>query len=544
MTNALFTVPKPANEPIYNYGPGSKEKKELKAKLRELKSKKLDIPLIIGGREIRTGQRAECIIPHEKGHILAEYHKAGEKEVELAVKESLLAWKEWSVLPWEERASVFLKAAELLAGPWRQTLNAATMLCQSKTINQAEIDAACELIDFFRFNVSYMTRIYSEQPYSAKGMWNRLDYRALEGFILAVTPFNFTSIAGNLPGSPAIMANTVIWKPASTAVYSGYFLMKLFKAAGLPDGVINFLPGTGSEIGPMILNNPELAGIHFTGSTSTFQQMWKSVGTNIKRYNNYPRIVGETGGKDFIFVHPSFNDVDALVTGIVRGAFEYQGQKCSAASRAYIPTSLWPAVKEKLLDAVSTIQFGNVEDFRNFGGAVIDQTAFDKIKGYIEYAKKSSELTLLAGGTYDDTEGFFISPTVVKTDNPKSRLMEEEIFGPFITIYIYDDGKYEETLQLCNETSPYALTGCIWSLDRKAIMKAYEIMRHAAGNFYINDKPTAAVVGAQPFGGARSSGTNDKAGSLLNLQRWTSLQTIKETFDPPRDYQYPFMEEE
>ena len=544
MTNALFKVPEPANEPIYNYGPGSKEKKELKAKLRELKNRKLDIPLIIGGREIRTGNKAECIIPHEKGHILAEYHKATEKEVGLAVKESLLAWKEWSVLPWEERASVFLKAAELLAGSWRQTLNAATMLCQSKTVNQAEIDAACELIDFFRFNVFYMARIYSEQPYSAKGMWNRLDYRALEGFILAVTPFNFTSIAGNLPGSPAIMANTVIWKPASTAVYSGYFLMKLFKAAGLPDGVINFLPGTGSEIGPMILNSPELAGIHFTGSTSTFQQMWKSVGTNITRYNNYPRIVGETGGKDFIFVHPSFNDVDALVTGIVRGAFEYQGQKCSAASRAYIPTSLWPAVKETLLDAVSTIRFGNVEDFRNFGAAVIDQTAFDKIKDYIEYAKKSSELTLLAGGTYDDTEGFFISPTVVKTDNPKSRLMEEEIFGPFITIYIYDDGQYEETLRLCNETSPYALTGCIWSLDRKAIMKAYKIMRYAAGNFYINDKPTAAVVGAQPFGGARSSGTNDKAGSLLNLQRWTSVQTIKETLDPPRDYHYPFMDEE
>lgn len=544
MSNALIKTPEPANEPVLTYGPGSKEKKELKAKLRELKSGKLDIPLIIGGKEIRTGKTAECIIPHEKKHILAQYHKATEKEVKLAIGEALSAWKEWSALPWEERASVFLKAAELLAGTWRSTLNGATMLCQSKTVHQAEIDAACELIDFFRFNVFYMTRIYSEQPYSARGMWNRIDYRALEGFILAVTPFNFTSIAGNLPGSPAIMANTVIWKPASTAVYSGYFLMKLFEAAGLPDGVINFLPGSGDEIGPMILKSPDLAGVHFTGSTSTFQQMWKIVGTNIADYKNYPRIVGETGGKDFVFVHPSFDDVNALVAGIVRGAFEYQGQKCSAASRAYIPRSLWPAVRERLLEAVSTVKFGNVEDFRNFGAAVIDQAAFDKIKDYIEYAKKSDELTILAGGTYDDTEGFFISPTVVKTDNPKSRLMAEEIFGPLITIYIYEDGKYEETLRLCNETSPYALTGCIWSLDRKAIMKAYEIMRYAAGNFYINDKPTAAVVGEQPFGGSRLSGTNDKAGSLLNLLRWTSVQTIKETFDPPRDYRYPFMKEE
>lgn len=544
MSNALFTVPLPTNETVLSYTPGSEEKILLKNKVRELKGTQLEIPLIIGGKEIRTGNTGNCIIPHNKKHILATYHKASVNEACLAVEAAQDAREEWSTLPWEARASVFLKAAELLSGPWRPTLNAATMLCQSKTVLQAEIDAACELIDFFRFNVFYMAQIYAQQPHSAKGMWNRVDYRPLEGFVLAVTPFNFTSIAGNLPCSPALMANTVVWKPASTAVYSGYFLMKLLQAAGLPDGVINFLPGSGEELGPQLLTDPNLAGVHFTGSTATFRQMWKTIGANIEQYNNYPRIVGETGGKDFIFVHPSFDDLEALSCGIIRGAFEYQGQKCSAASRAYIPSSLWPSLKTKLLDAVTTITFGDTNDFRHFGGALIDQKAFKKVSDYLDYARKSKDMDILIGGTYDDTQGFFVSPTVVLTDDPKSRLMEEEIFGPVITIYVYEDEKYEKTLQLCNETSPYALTGCIWALDRAAILKAYEIMRHAAGNFYINDKPTAAVVGEQPFGGSRASGTNDKAGSHLNLLRWTSVQTIKETFALPRNHTYPFMTEE
>jgi 1-pyrroline-5-carboxylate dehydrogenase len=544
MSNALFTVPLPTNEPILTYAPNSSEKIEIKNKLKELKGKQLDIPLIIGGKEIRTDNTATCIIPHNKKHILATYHKATAEDARLAVEAALEARHEWNALPWESRATLFLTVAELLSGPWRSTLNAATMLCQSKTIHQAEIDSACELIDFFRFNVFYMAQIYAQQPHSAKGMWNRVDYRPLEGFVLAVTPFNFTSIAGNLPCSPALMGNTVVWKPASTAVYSGYFLMKLLQAAGLPDGVINFLPGAGEEIGSQLLTDPALAGVHFTGSTATFQGMWKTIGTNIEHYHSYPRIVGETGGKDFIFVHSSFDDIEALCCGIVRGAFEYQGQKCSAASRAYIPASLWPALKARLLEIVPAITYGDTDDFRHFGGSLIDQNAFDKVRDYLDYAQKSADMDVLIGGDCDDAKGFFVSPTVVQTENPKSRLMEEEIFGPVITVYVYEDEKYEETLQLCNETSPYALTGCIWARNRAAIVKACEIMRHAAGNFYINDKPTAAVVGEQPFGGSRASGTNDKAGSRLNLLRWTSVQTIKETFIPPRDPAYPFMAEE
>ena len=543
MSNGIFKVPEPSNEPIKSYAPGSAEKIEIKAKLKELKNKEIEIPLIIGGKEVKTGMMGQCIIPHNKEHVLARYHMASEKEVQMAIEASSEAWKEWSIMPWEERASVFLKAAELLAGSWRSVINAATMLSQSKTVYQAEIDAACELIDFFRFNALYMTQIYADQPYSPKGLWNRVEYRPLEGFIFAVTPFNFTSIAGNLPASPALMGNTVVWKPASTAVYSGYFLMKLFQAAGLPDGVINFIPGSGKAVGPMVLKHPDLSGVHFTGSTGVFQDMWKTIGGNIADYKSYPRIVGETGGKDFIFVHPSFKDLDAITTGIVRGAFEYQGQKCSAASRAYIPKSHWGTLKKKLQAMTAEVTMGDVEDFTNFMGAVIDQSAFNNHKEYIDFAKKSDEYELICGGDYDDSKGYFVSPTIFKTTNPSAKLMQEEMFGPIMTIYVYDDDDYEETLSICDKTSPYALTGCIWALDRSAVRTAFRLMKHAAGNFYINDKPTAAVVGQQPFGGARASGTNDKAGSFLNLIRWTSCQTIKETLEPPTNFEYPFMGE-
>jgi len=542
MANAIFKVPTPINEPILTYAPGSKERAELKAKLKSLQEQEIEVPLIIGGKEVKTGNFGEMRVPHNHSKVLGMYHKAGKEEVQLAVEAALDARKLWAEMPWEQRVAIFLKAAELLSGPWRATLNAATMLGQSKVAHQAEIDAACELIDFWRFNSYYMAQLMSEQPYSPKGMWNRVEYRALEGFVFAVTPFNFTSIAGNLPTAPALVGNVVLWKPASSAVYSAYQLMLLWKEAGLPDGVINFIPGSGGSVGNPVMLNPNLAGIHFTGSTATFQNMWKTVGDNIKNYKYYPRIVGETGGKDFIFAHKDA-DVDALVIAAIRGAFEYQGQKCSAASRMYIPSSRWSEFKEKYVTEVSKIKLGDVEDFTNFMSSVIDKGAFESITEYIKFAKDSDEAEIITGGNFDNSKGYFIEPTTIVTTNPKFKTMEEEIFGPVLTIYVYEDDKFEETVDLCNETSPYALTGAIWSQDRNALNFMEQKLRNAAGNFYINDKPTAAVVGQQPFGGGRASGTNDKAGSAMNLLRWMSARTLKETFNPPKSWTYPFMEE-
>ena len=544
MSDGIFKIEKPQNEVVLSYAPGSKEKIELKAKLKELKEQEIEIPLIIGGKEVRTGDLGDCVLPHQHNKKIGVYHKAGEKEVLMAIEAAREAYKEWSQMPWEHRASIFMRAAELLSKSWRSTLNAACMHCQSKTVFQAEIDSACELIDFFRFNTYYMRKIYEDQPDSVMPAYNRLEYRPLEGFIFAVTPFNFASIAGNLPSSPAMMGNVVLWKPASSAVYTAYWIMKLFQEAGLPDGVINFIPGPGGKLGNIILKHPELAGIHFTGSTNTFQTMWRVVGENIRNYNSYPRIVGETGGKDFIVVHPGA-DKKAALTAIIRGAFEYQGQKCSAASRVYIPKSWWESsFKDELIQTTEGLKMGSPEDFTNFMTAVIDKPAFDSIVSYIEYAKSSNEAEIVVGGQYDDSEGYFIRPTIILTSNPKFKTMVEEIFGPVVTIYVYDDNKYEETLHLCNETSPYGLTGAVFANDRKAIILAEKILRHAAGNFYINDKPTGAVVGQQPFGGSRASGTNDKAGSYLNLIRWTTPRAIKENLHPPKDYRYPFMDEE
>jgi len=542
MSNAYFKVPLPTNEPVKAYKPGSPEREELKKKINELKSKQIEIPLIIGGEEIRTGNTEEIRIPHNHSHILGVYHKAGKKEVEMAIEAALEARKEWSLMPWEHRVSVFLKMAELLAGPWRATLNAATMLGQSKTVHQAEIDSAAELIDFYRFNSYYFARLMEDQPFSSAGVWNRMEYRPLEGFIFAVTPFNFTSIAGNLPTAPVLVGNVSLWKPASSAVYSAYWLMKLFEEAGMPKGVINFVPGSGGQVGTPAMTNPNLAGIHFTGSTEVFQNMWKLISDNLKNMKYYPRIVGETGGKDFIFAHNSA-DVDALVVAALRGAFEYQGQKCSAASRMYIPKSIWKEFKEKYVSEVSKIKMGDVEDFTNFMGAVIDKGAFETITGYIKFAKASDEAEIITGGNFDDSKGYFIEPTTIVTTNPKFKTMQEEIFGPVLTIYVYDDNKLDETLTLCDETSPYGLTGAIFAQDRKVIVKMSDALRNAAGNFYINDKPTGAIVGQQPFGGGRASGTNDKAGSAMNLMRWMTARTIKETFDPPKDWRYPFMSE-
>lgn len=538
--NGRLNVPSPVNEPVLNYGPGSPERQELKNTLKKLKSEHIEILLEIGGKPVGTGKFADCRMPHNHGHGLGRFHKAGKKEAVLAIAAASKAAKDWAAMPWPARASIFLKAAELLAGPWRQILNAATMLCQSKTAYQAEIDSACELIDFFRFNAYFAERIYAEQPYSPRGQWNYAQYRPLEGFVFAVTPFNFTSIAGNLPTAPALMGNTVLWKPASSAVYTAHFIMQLLKAAGLPDGVINMVAGSGAEVGDPILASPHLAGIHFTGSTAVFQKMWQSVGANIKNYRTYPRLVGETGGKDFIVAHASA-DVEALAVAIARGAFEYQGQKCSAASRAYIPISLWKKLESKLGDLIAQIKMGDIEDFSNFMGAVIDEAAFSGIKGYIDHARKSRDAKILCGGNCDNKEGYFIEPTVIVAKDPLFKTMQEEIFGPVITIYAYPDNRYEETLKFCDQTSPYALTGAVFSQDRKAILAAMETLTHAAGNFYINDKPTGAVVGQQPFGGSRASGTNDKAGSFLNLVRWTSMRAIKENFVPPRDFRYPFM---
>jgi 1-pyrroline-5-carboxylate dehydrogenase len=543
MPNGIVPVPKPINEPIASFKPGSPEKASLKARMREMLADEVEIPLVIGGKEVRTGKLAKSVCPHDHRKVLGTYHKAGQAEVEQAIAAAAEAWKSWSEMPWEHRAAVMLKAADLLAGPWRDTLNAACMLNQSKTAFQAEIDAACELIDFLRFNPYYMRFIYEQQPESMIGHWDYVEYRALEGFIFAVTPFNFASIAGNLPTSPAMMGNTVLWKPASSAVFTGYWLMKLFDAAGFPPGVINFVPGSGGQVGNPVMASPSLAGVHFTGSTPVFQGMWRSVGENIASYKTYPRIVGETGGKDFVFAHPSA-DTAALATALVRGAFEYQGQKCSAASRAYIPSSLWPAVKENMLGQISEIRMGDPLDFSNFMNAVIDAGAFADITGYIQYAKDSNDAEILIGGEWDDSTGYFIQPTVVLTTDPHFKLMEEEIFGPVLTIYVYDDKDLDEALELCDTTSIYALTGAIFSDDRHEAVRMASALRHAAGNFYINDKPTGAVVGQQPFGGSRASGTNDKAGSYLNLIRWTSQRTIKENFVPPTHFAYPFMAEE
>ena len=542
MTNGIFQVPPPKNEPILQFGPGSKEKKELKATLNKMMKEQIEIPVIIGGKEVQTGNMADCRCPHDHGHLLGQYHKAGEKEIDMAIQAALEARKEWAAMPWDARASIFLKAADLLAGSFRATVNAANMLNASKTVYQAEIDSACELIDFYRYNPYYMQEIYKQQPQSSAGCWNYVEQRPLEGFVFAVTPFNFASIAGNLPTSPAMMGNVVLWKPASSTVYIAYYIMELLKAAGLPDGVINMVPGPGGSVGNPVMASPYFSGVHFTGSTPVFQGMWKKIGENIANYKTYPRIVGETGGKDFVFAHNSA-DLMELAVALVRGAFEYQGQKCSAASRAYIPESIWPDLKKILMELIGDIKMGDPQDFTNFMCAVIDKPAYTTITEYIDYAKNSSEAEFITGGKYDDSKGYFIEPTVIVTTNPKFKTMEEEIFGPVLTVYIYPDTEYEKALHLCDETSSYALTGAVFAQDRKAALLANDILRNAAGNFYINDKPTGAVVGQQPFGGARASGTNDKAGSMINLQRWVSPRTIKENFVPPRNYRYPHMDE-
>ena len=544
MKNAKTIVPKPLNEPILSYAPGTEERTALKKRIKELKSQKIEVPLIIGGKEIKTGNLGEMRIPHDHQHLLGHYHMAGPKEIEMAINSAMEAWDSWSKMPWESRAAIFKKMASILQRHDDQTLNAATMLGQSKNAFQAEIDASCEMIDFLNFNCWYAQELYSQQPtYSPDGIWNRLEHRPLEGFIFAVTPFNFTSIAGNLPAAPALMGNVSIWKPASSAVYSSYFMMKLFLEAGVPEGVINFVPGSGKDIGPTIMKNQNLAGVHFTGSTNVFQGMWKTIGENINNYKSYPRIVGETGGKDFCIAHESAN-LEELSTAMVRGAFEYQGQKCSALSRAYIPTSIWPDLSKSYLKKVNEIKVGDVENFSNFMNAVIDKPAFDSITSYIENARNDVDAEIITGGDYDESVGYFIQPTTILTNDPKYTTMCEEIFGPVLTVYLYDPKKWEETLHLVNTTSPYALTGCVWGKDSEAINFATEKLTHAAGNFYINDKPTGAVVGQQPFGGSRASGTNDKAGSIFNLIRWVSMRTIKETFDPPKDFEYPFMNEE
>ena len=542
MANGIFRVPTPVNEPIRAYAPGSPEKVSLKKKLNEFLGQEIEIPLIIGGKELRTGNTAKAVCPFDHKHVLATYHQAGQKEVDQAIKASQEAWREWSEMPWEARAAIFLKAADLLAGPYRDILNAATMLNQGKTAHQAEIDSACELIDFYRYNPHYMQFVYEQQPGNSPQTWNYVEYRPLEGFVFAVTPFNFTSIAGNLPTAPAMMGNVVLWKPASSAVYSGYWIMKLLQEAGLPDGVINFLPGRGGAVGDPVMASPHLAGIHFTGSTAVFRDMWKTVANNLGSYKGYPRIVGETGGKDFIFAHPSAN-VPALVTAMVRGAFEYQGQKCSAASRAFIPKSLWKSVREQLVAQLKEIKMGSPLDFRNFVSAVIDKGAFKTITEYIDYAA-ANKGELIAGGKYDGSKGYFIEPTVIRTEDPQFRLMCEEIFGPVLTVYVYDDKKMDKALDDLDTASPYALTGAVFAQDRQAIVEIAKRLRHSAGNFYINDKPTGAVVGQQPFGGGRASGTNDKAGSYLNLVRWVSMRAIKESFVPPTHFAYPFLGEE
>src|SRR5216683_2079727 len=541
--NAIPRIPTPVNEPILSYAPGTVERAELKRALKEMSGQPIEIPLVIGGREVRTGRTVSVAMPHCHRHVLATVHQAGATEIDAAIAAAREAWRDWSAWPFERRAAVFLKAADLLATRLRAGVNGATMLGQSKTAHQAEIDAACELIDFWRFNVHYAERILAEQPLSAPGAWNQLDYRPLEGFVYAITPFNFTSIGGNLPTAPAIMGCTVVWKPAATAVYSNYLVFRVLQEAGLPPGVVNFVPGPATLISERLLGDRHLGGIHFTGSTEVFQTLWKQVATNLTGYADYPRLVGETGGKDFILAHASA-DVDALATGIVRGAFEYQGQKCSAASRGYVPDSLWPKLRERVLGLLEHVRVGDPADFSNFMGAVIDRKAFDKIKQYIDRAKTDAKVKVVFGGDCDDREGYFVQPTVIQVDDPGYRTMSEEIFGPVLSLYVYSESKWKDTLALVDRTSPYALTGGVFAQDRAALAEADTALRYAAGNFYMNDKPTGAVVGQQPFGGARASGTNDKAGSLINLLRWASPRTVKETFAPPRDFTYPFMAEQ
>jgi 1-pyrroline-5-carboxylate dehydrogenase len=539
-SHALFRPPPARNEPARDYAPGSPERAALQLRLEQMRGERIEIPAVIGGEDVSTGETKPAVMPHDKEHVLADVHQAGPEQVERAINVAAAAWEDWSRWPWEDRAAVFLRAAELLSGPWRDTMNAATMLGQSKTAHQAEIDAACELTDFLRFNVEYMTRIYSEQPLSSPGVWNRMEYRPLEGFVFAVSPFNFTAIAGNLTSSAALMGNVVLWKPASTAMLSAYYLMRIWQEAGLPDGVINMLPGSGAVIGDAALASRDLAGIHFTGSTPVFNGMWKTVGENAGRYRNYPRIVGETGGKDFIVAHPSA-EVDRVAAAIVRGSFEYQGQKCSAASRVYAPANLWPALRERLAEEVATIKVGDVSDFGNFMGAVIDSSSFATQREAIEEARTHSDTEVVVGGGYDDSRGYFVEPTVIETRDPQFRLLREELFGPVVTTYVYDEADWDDTLGLIDTSSPYGLTGAVFAEDRAAIQEAKDRLRYAAGNFYVNDKPTGAVVGQQPFGGSRASGTNDKAGSMWNLIRWVSPRAIKETFIPPSDYRYPFL---
>lgn len=539
MNNGIPHIPEPVNEPVFQYAPGSPERASLKARLSEIKNDSVEIPAIIGGEEIFSSDIKDVRTPHNHDLLLGRAHMCGSPEVERAIGVALEARNDWSRMHWTDRAAIFLRAAELLSGPWRDTANATTMLGQSKNAYQAEIDAACELIDFFRFNAMYMQQIYDDQPISSKGVWNRLEYRALEGFVFAVTPFNFSSIQGNLPTAPALMGNVVIWKPASSSLYSAYFTYKLLEAAGLPPGVINMVPGRGAAVGDPVFASPHFSGLHFTGSTSTFQYMWKTIGENIADYRTYPRIVGETGGKDFIVAHASA-EPRQVATAIVRGAFEYQGQKCSAASRVYLPKSQWPAIRKEMESQLDDVKMGDVEDFSNFMNAVIDRPAYESITEYIKHAKSAEAVEVFYGGSFSDEKGFFIEPTVLLTSDPHYRTMCEEIFGPVVTVFVYDDNRFEETLNLVNETSPYALTGAIFSNDRAIVRRATESLMDSAGNFYINDKPTGAVVGQQPFGGARASGTNDKAGSYLNLIRWVSARSIKENLNPPNHFAYPF----
>jgi 1-pyrroline-5-carboxylate dehydrogenase len=535
----LSRPPAATNEPVLSYAPGTPERAALQARLKEIASERIRIPLVIGGKDVYTDETFPTVMPHDRDHVLADVSKGGPEHVAQAIAAARAAWHDWSRTPWEERAAVFLRAAELLSGPWRSTVNAATMLNQSKTAHQAEIDAVAELCDFWRFNVEYMLRIYAEQPVSSPGVWNRMEYRALEGFVFAVSPFNFTSIGGNLSSAPALMGNTVVWKPAQTSSLSAYYLMRLVQAAGLPDGVVNLVYGQGSVIGAAALASPDLAGVHFTGSTEVFQGMWRAVGERIDRYRSYPRLVGETGGKDFILAHPSA-DPAAVATAVVRGSFEYQGQKCSAASRVYVPRSMWDEVRGRLAEDVPAIRVGDPRDFENFMGAVIDAPSFRTQAEAIEEAR-SAGAEIVAGGEVDDSRGYFVRPTVIRTEDPGFRLLRDELFGPVVTTYVYDDARWDETLRLVDETSPYGLTGAVFARDRVAVQDAHRELRNAAGNFYVNDKPTGAVVGQQPFGGARASGTNDKAGSMWNLIRWVSPRTVKETFVPPTDYRYPFM---
>ncbi|WP_243287069.1 L-glutamate gamma-semialdehyde dehydrogenase [Geothrix terrae] len=543
MSNAIFSLPESHNEPILPYAPGSKERALLKAELERQYALELDIPLIIGGQEVRTGKTQKAVCPHDHQHVLARYHEAGEAEVRLAIDAAMKAKKDWEATPWEDRAAIFHKVASLISTKYRYILNAATMLGQSKSAYQAEIDSTCETADFFRYNAKFMEEIYKQQPISDPHVWNRVHYRALEGFVFAVTPFNFTAIAANLPTAPALMGNTVVWKPASTSVVSNHYLMQLYKEAGLPDGVINFIPGRGSMIGKIALEDPNFAGLHFTGSTGVFNGMWKTISANLERYRSYPRLVGETGGKDYVFMHAS-GDVDETAAAIVRAGFEYQGQKCSACSRVYAPASRWAELKARLLGLMGEIRMGDVRDFRNFFNAVIDEASFDNAMKYIELAKASKDAEILVGGKGDKSKGWFVEPTIIVTTDPRFVTMQEEIFAPVVTLYVYDDARLDETLKVLDETSPYALTGAIFARDRYVINHLTDALANTAGNFYINDKPTGAVVGHQPFGGARASGTNDKAGSFLNLIRWTSPRTIKESFTPPRDLKFPFLEQE